>query len=176
VGEVDVGTAEDVCVTVVLNTAVVAGLVSLYSEVDMPKGTTGHHSISSTDLPELELAETYRLDTPPKVIEPILLWYLDEEDEALLVLEVVVAVLVLFRGGGARASPNTGQDICGFVKTDSRNEGRYRVRDVGLAVEEAAVDVDVLEGELLDPLLPSNRLLANMLRRGKPSPTIPDIS
>jgi len=34
---------------------------------------TSHHSMSLTVLPELELVETYRLEIPPSVRDPIVL-------------------------------------------------------------------------------------------------------
>lgn len=73
-----------------------------------PKGTTSHHSISSTVKPELASVATYRLEIPPRVREPILVEKRDvavaEADEELEV-EVVTEAL---SDGEVRANPKTG--------------------------------------------------------------------
>jgi hypothetical protein len=48
-------------------------LAGPWPKTGRPKGMTSHHSMSLTVLPELELVETYRLEIPPSVRDPIVL-------------------------------------------------------------------------------------------------------
>ena len=102
-----------------------------------PNGTTSHHSISCTVLPELELLDTYRLETPPSVRAPIAVWYRVVEDgSGAAELVGVVEVLV---GGGERARPKTGYGICGVINSDSSKGGRYADEEVDDADRELEV-------------------------------------
>jgi hypothetical protein len=79
-------------------------IVSFPVEI-LPNGTTWCHSMSSRVRPDPGCSETYRLDTPPKVSEPMDEANLAEGDGAA---ELVEAELEEWTNGGASASPKTG--------------------------------------------------------------------
>lgn len=105
----------------------------------LPNGTTACHSMSSRVKPDPGWSETYRLDTPPSVSEPIYEANLAEADGAA----ELEAVLLELMKGGASARPKSGYGMCGVVTSDSRNVGRYAADERGDAA--ALVVAEVLE-------------------------------
>jgi hypothetical protein len=86
-----------------------------------PNGTTSHHSMSSTVLPDPVTFETNALDSPPNVNDPSMAVYLEladgEADDEVVVDDVS-------DGGEVRARAKTGYGRLEFVNKDSRMGGR----------------------------------------------------